>query len=344
MRTLLLVSFALAAGAGCAQHDVADDGDDTGSGSGSEQPPPPREVDATGTYRIHSTFDIATPMPGVVGTVVNSVIAATDDQNDPMQWVLDEIIAQLPDGTFKDILVASEPFVAPLLNDQVHDLAPELVDTFVRIGHDVADISKHFGLEEQLAVSKPDQTYAGVMTADGFHLNVEGSAMDFPFAAYNLDNVIAPAVAIGLDGTGRFTIGEHHIPLPYGKIIRIALDAGIIPAIDPNAHDLGTLLTDLVDCQAVGQSIADALSFGSQAFWAGACTVGLQAGAQLIYDQINGIDASLLDFDVTGDSHAVDTNGDYELDKIDPGLWTGSLSYAGTSAPLATATFTGTRL
>src|SRR5262249_55754157 len=153
--------------------------------------------------------------------------------------------------------------------------------------------------------------------------------------------VVAPNVTVVLDATNRFSIGRHELPIAYGKLIRVALDAAIIPAIDPTAHDLGELLTHLVGCNAVGQSVADALGFGGAALGAGACTVGLQAGAQAIYAQL-AIDASALDFELSGVSTASIQN--YKVQSLVDGVWTGMLTYQTTPAPLGTATFTGTRL
>ncbi len=65
---------------------------------------------------------------------------------------------------------------------------------------------------------------------------------------------------------------------------------------------------------------------------------------QTISDKIAAIDSSALEFDLTGTAKAVDTNHDYQADALQTGKWTGTLSYAGTPAPLATATFTGARM
>jgi hypothetical protein len=152
-----------------------------------------------------------------------------------------------------------------------------------------------------------------------------------------------------LDATGKLTIGEHKLPVSYGKVLRMGLDAVIIPAVDPNATNLGELLADHIDCAAVGQSIYDALvdqfGFGgSPSTWQSACTAGLNYGAQTIYNKISDIDASALEFDLTGTAKAVDTNHDSKADALQTGKWTGTLSYSGTPAPLATATFTGSRM
>ena len=132
------------------------------------------------------------------------------------------------------------------------------------------------------------------------------------------------------------------------EVLRIGLDTVIIPAVSPTATNLQTLLADLVDCQAVGSAINDALvdqfGFGGGAgTWATACTAGLVFGSQAVYSKIDGIDSSALEFGLVGVAKAVDTNGDSKADKLQTGKWTGTLSYANTPAPLSTATFIGAR-
>ena len=162
-------------------------------------------------------------------------------------------------------------------------------------------------------------------------------------------NITANGVGVQLDATGKLTVGEHKLPVSYGKVLRMGLDAVIIPNIDPYATNLQELLANHIDCSAVGQAINDALTqefgFGGGAgTWTSACTAGLNFGSQQIYNQIAGIDASALEFDLTGTAKAVDTNSDHKADALQTVKWTGTLSYSGSPAPLAAATFTGTRM
>ncbi len=334
-----------AALAGCA----TDKGDDVGPGGGgtggdpTPPPPPPEPLDGTGTYRIHSTFDIAENMPGAVGSAVNGLIDATDDPDDPMKWVLDQAIASMSPGTLKDLLVAAEPVLAPTLNDQLTSLAPGFVDTLDTVGQDLADIAKHFGLSEKLVVVQNDQTYQGTMTADGVELQVAGQPYNLKFADHQMDDIVADGLAVSVDATNTFTIGRHTLPISYGKVLVLALDAAVIPAIDSNASNLGELLNDMVDCQAVGQQMADAIGIGGQALWAGACISGLDLAADQMYAQLEGIDSSALEFVLDGKATAVDTNADRKVDRLDNGTWLGTLGYGGTDAPLGPATFVGAR-
>jgi len=338
--TALSLAFALAL-VGCG--DNLTDGNDPNNPGDPSNPDGDRSVDAAGTYRLHSKFDIATNMPGTAGSFVNGLIAATDDPDDPMSWLLDQMIGSMQPGSFKTFLQNAKPFVAGYLNDQLTNLAPDLVGTVTDIGHRMSDLTKNFGVEEQLSIITSDQQYVGQIIVDGVRFKVDGSFVDAPFAAHDLDDVIADGVHIAYEN-GRINVGDHTLPLPYGKLVRIGLDVAIIPAIDPTATGLADLLDNVVDCQGVGQGVANALGVGNAAFWKSVCLAGLARAANLVYDQLVAAD-SALDFHINGTARASDSDGDYKLDKLSFGEWAGMLSYDGTAAPLAQpATFDGERL
>src|SRR5262249_12820146 len=109
------------------------------------------------------------------------------------------------------------------------------------------------------------------------------------------------------------------------------------------ARSLTDLLAHKVDCQAIGNAIGDAIGFGASSFRS-ACTSGLNAGANLVYQKIDAIDATALEFGLNGSARATDTNNDRRIDAIQTGTWSGTLAYGGTPAPLAPATFFGERI
>jgi hypothetical protein len=342
MRTsrLILTSFALAALVGCADNTTA--GDDDGDGF-HPPPPPPRTIDPTGAYRVHSTYDLAASMPGGAGTFVNGLIDATNDPDDPMLWVLDRMISTLPDGTAKDILNGAKPFVAPFLNQKLTELAPNLVNTITTVGHRMADLTKDFGLSEKLDVlTSTDQTYLAQIFVDGVRFKVDTNYVDVAFIDHDMDDVVVSGVPVTY-GNMRLGLGDHAVPLQYGKIVRLGLDVAIIPAIDPAAHNLTEMLDHVVDCTGVGANVAQQLGFGSAAFWKSVCLAGLQQAADAVYNQIAAADSSL-DIHRTGSARAADTNDDYKLDKLTFGEWSGKMSYSGADAPIVQpATFEGSR-
>ena len=52
---------------------------------------------------------------------------ATDGPDDPSHYLLDQMIATLPDGTIKTIAGDAVPYVAAYLNAQITAVAPNLV-------------------------------------------------------------------------------------------------------------------------------------------------------------------------------------------------------------------------
>jgi hypothetical protein len=331
---------------GCADSTRAGD-DDTGgdgSGSGSQEPQPDPQMDAQGTYRINSTFDIVTNMPGGTGSFINGLIDATDDPDDPMSWLVDQMLAQMDDGTLKDLLVGVKPFVIDYLNDKVIDLAPNLVGTIDELGDRMNELLKEFGVNEKLLVNLVDQTFIGQITADGVRFKIAGATTDLLFAQHDIDDVVVPDILITLSMQSKLGIGEHTLSLPYGKIVRLGLDAAVIPMIDPTATSLAGLLDNVVDCSAVGQQVSNALGFGAPALFAGACLAGLDAAADAVYEQIAASDTKL-DFHLVGSARGIDLDNDFKLDELSSGTWTGSMHYSGTPAPLGMpASFVGKRM
>lgn len=340
--TLLLALGASVAG--CATNTTGDDdnpGDpgDPGDGDGSDTDPVP--LTAEGTYSIVSEFDIAANMPGTAGQVVNQIIDATDSPDDPTHWILDQLIAQLPDGSIKNNLQGAVPFVAGYLNDRLLEVAPDFVVTLRDLGNKFGQLARNFGTLDKLEIGANGQA---VKTVTGVHFEVDNLELDYAFADYGIMDVSVPGVSISLDQTGRLAIGEHQVPLAYGKVLRIALDEMVIPLINPSAVTLEDLLKDVVNCKAVGKYVYEAIDIGSASTFESACLTGLAAGSNAIYTQLGKVDAVALEFGLTGVAKGVDKNRDGKLDQIQTGAWSGTLSYSGTSAPLARGTFAGVRM
>jgi hypothetical protein len=342
--TRLAFIVATAAAAACGPGSSGMGGDD-GPGGGDDQPPT-KPLDATGTYTVHSTFDLATNMPGTAGTVVNSIIDATDDVDDPTRWIVDQILNQLPSGAVKDGLKFAEALGVGALNDELLKITPDFVSTMILVGQDFGNLAKHVGLHETFTLTQSQATgsYLAAHTVTGLHYELGNQHGDLLFANYQLPDVVADSVPVTMDATGQLTIAAHDIPLTYGKLLRLGLDAAIIPLIDSSAHNLNDLLARQIDCKAVGNAIASAIGFPSAAgTLTSACSAGLTAGANLVYTKISAIDGTALKFSINGSARAVDRNNDRQIDQIQTGTWAGTLAYGATPTPLIPATFFGER-
>src|SRR5438477_9174888 len=100
------------------------------------------ELALGGTYNVQSTVDLAQNVPGPAGQVVNLLIDATDDASDPTNWLLDQVIAKMPDGPLKSLLQTVEPSLASWLNSQLLAIAPGFVSGIVQAGDAFGDISQ----------------------------------------------------------------------------------------------------------------------------------------------------------------------------------------------------------
>ncbi|HEX7843823.1 MAG TPA: hypothetical protein VF469_40390 [Kofleriaceae bacterium] len=343
----LTLALALTFGAiatGCGASDPSAMGDD-GGGSGGGGDAQPRALDATGTYTMHSTFDLATNMPGTAGTVVNTIISATDDPDDPTRWIVDQIIAKLPDGALKTALSTGKNFVVGFLNDKLLDIAPDFVGTMVQVGNDFGDIARHFGLNETLDLTRSGDGYTAVHSVVGVHYKLDNQEGDFTFANYQVANVVVQNVGVTMDRTGQMMIAAHKLPLAYGQVLRLGLDAAIIPMIDSSAHNLNDLFAHKIDCTQVGTAVANALDLGFAAgTFKSACIAGLSSGANFVYAKIAAIDGNALQFSLNGTARGVDRNNDRKVDVIQTGTWSGTLAYGTTPTQLLPATFDGARM
>ncbi len=345
-RLALAATLALCATAACGPGGSGMGGDDGGGGGSGSDQPPAKPLDATGTYTVHSTFDLATNMPGTAGAVVNTIIDATDDADDPSRWIVDQILNQLPSGPVKTVLQGAEAIGVGALNDELLSIAPDFVTTMVQVGQDFGDLAKHVGLHETLTLTASGTagSYVATHAVTGLHYELGNQKGDLLFANYQLPNVQVDTVAVTMDATGQLTIAAHDLPISYGKLLRLGLDAAIIPLIDSSAHNLNDLLAHQVDCKAVGNAIASAIGFSSAAgTLAAACSAGLAAGSDLVYSKINAIDGTALKFSINGSARAVDRNNDRQIDQIQTGTWAGTLAYGATPTPLVPATFFGER-
>ncbi|HEX8109622.1 MAG TPA: hypothetical protein VF516_17950 [Kofleriaceae bacterium] len=342
-RLALVATLALSATTACGPGSSGMGGDD-GGGGGDDQPPT-KPLDPTGTYAVHSTFDLATNMPGTAGAVVNTIIDATNDVDDPTRWIVDQILGQLPSGTVKTLLQGAEAIGVGALNDELKKVTPDFVSTMLQVGQDFGDLAKHVGLKETLTLTQSQAagSYSATHAVVGLHYELGNQKADLLFANYQLPNVQVDT-AVTMDATGQLTIAAHDLPLTYGKLLRLGLDAAIIPMIDSSAHNLNDLLAHQIDCKAVGNAIASAIDFSSAAgTLASACSAGLSAGASVVYNKITAIDGTALKFSINGSARAVDRNNDRQIDQIQTGTWAGTLAYGTTPTPLIPATFFGER-
>lgn len=339
-------AFALALTAtavGCA----TDDSDLDQPGSGDEQDPDdgPAATTADGVYTLHNKFDLATNLPGRVGTVVNTIIAATDDSNDPVLFIYDQVIAGLPEGAIKNALRGAGPLVTGYLNERLLDIAPDFAVRMLTLANQFGDMAKNFGTVSRLEVVQGPDGYVSKHITTGVEFKVKSGAqlleLELPFADYGMSDIRVENVPVALETSGKLVIRSHAVALSFGRVLRLGVDEMLIPLIDDESANLSQLFRALIDCHQVGLAVYDALGLGSVGAFEAACTAGLTTGANFVYQKIAEIDANALELTLEGSAKAIDRNRDGKMDDLQRGAWTGTVKYGASPAPLGTATFTG---
>ena len=288
-----------------------------------------------GRFTIASTFDVA--VPPAAGPVIDGLTAATDGPDDPTRYLIDRMIATLPDGTVKTIAVQAAPLVAAYLNSRLTDIAPGFVAGIGAIAGGLSHIAGRFSTIETLVI---DRDGAAIRTISGARFDGAAATVTVSFAEAGLADITV-GTHVALDATGHLTIGDHAYAVPYGAVLRLGLDRAIIPGVEPTARDLATALGLLVDCDRLGMLVADRIGFGSPALYHTACRTAMTAIASELYARIAAIDDTPLALEVTGAADGVDLDGDGTMDALRAGTWSGSLQAGSARTPIAAASFTG---
>jgi hypothetical protein len=301
-------------------------------------PPSTVPTSPAGRFTVASTFDL--PVPPAAAPVIAALTAATDGPDDPTRFLVDQMIATLPDGTVKTIASRAAPYVAAYLNERLVDIAPRFVTGIAALSSGLARIASHIGTIETLEI---DGRGAAIRTITAARFDVGTTPAIVGFADGGLADIVV-GTHVALDATGHVTIDDHAHGVPYGALLRLGLDRAVIAGVEPTARDLATALGALVDCTALGALAADRIGLGSAALYRTACRAAMTATASELYARIAAIDDAPVALELTGTADGVDLDGDGAMDELRAGRWSGALSAAASREPIAAASFTGAKL
>lgn len=294
--------------------------------------PPPTTIprDPAGGFVVSTTLDVAPPASAAL------VIAALDRAaSQPSKFILEKMIATLPDGATKTVATVALPFVAPYLDVRLAEFAPRFVPGVRAIATGFARIAGHANL---LEVWKIDAGGAAIRTVAGVQFDV-GASRPIAFADIGVSDVSA-ATKVELDVAGKLTFAHHPIAIRYGAMVRAGLDIAVVPTAEPTAHDVAQALAAMVDCTRLGQLAADKVGLGSPLVYRSACVAAMVAVAAELDDHVVAIDIAPMVLTLTGTAIGVDVDHDGTMNAIKAGHWTGAATHAGATQPVA-ATFAG---
>jgi hypothetical protein len=309
-------------------------------------PATPLPFKVEGTYRLESTFDMVSGIPGDVGEVVRAVIDMTDDPTDPTSWLLGldpdvrNAIPRALDAVLNELLKEATTFT-------INGTRVSAVAKFQEFGSAFGEVAKKFGLLSKLEITKrTDGSYVGKHTVDGVFFRINGRRIDRTFAALNMTNIVVENIPLVLSGEERISIGEHNLQLGYAAMIVAAVENVVIPIITPRATTLREMLEELIDCTMVGGAIYDELGWPSVSFYDSLCRTAIAAGASILTGKLAEIEGVGSEFKIQGTVRLVDNNADRTIDALIGGEWTGRLFFGNEATTLAQGSqkFTGQRM
>lgn len=281
----------------------------------------PMPLDPAGTFALRSTYSLVGP-PAPAVAMLDELASATDGVDDPSRYLIDKLVARLPEGRTQLVAAAVAPYLAAYVQHRVDSFAPGLVPGVRAMTAGLNAIARRFGTTEELVIDRPS---IDARASRGRHVYV-GAWFDgivVPFAPLGLADPTA-ATEVVLSGD-QLTFASHGIELDYGAMLRLGFDCVVIPRVIDGAHDLDEALHALVDCNKLGMHVADYLGIGSPELYAGACSVALTRLAAEIYERLAAPPVRLT---ISGSARAVDLNGDGPVDVIADGRWSGTFGDA----------------
>lgn len=306
---------------------------------GMPPPPPPVGINALGLYELNSVFNLQKAF----GEEISTIIEMTDDGNDPGAFFVDMVIANT-DGLVQDILEATRDIAIAYLNERLHEQAPDMVDSLLNFGNDLGELTRNFGVTSELAISasQEESGLKGRHEVTGMVFRLDGQGIDVPFASHNMPNIVVQNVGVTVDANMRLYLAPHTIDMPTGRVVRLMVDEVLAGRAVDGADNLQEVMLGLVNCDAIGESLAENPGVFDATTYAVACQAGLVSLADKIYEQLNGwSDAGR--FIIRGDAFGTDANQDRTVDSFINGRWNGTVDM-GSPTQLEGASFNALRV
>jgi hypothetical protein len=283
-----------------------------------------------GIFRVTSQYELAR-MPEGASALLAELADATDSPDDPGRYLVERMIAAIADPQTRAFAQALEPLLAATVEAELDSIAPKLVPALVALSHGLERDARLLSTRELWFVQLGGALGRAV-------IGVTFDGVDIAFVEAGIPDLTANS-HVTLGAHGELAIADHALAVPYGALLRLALDRALIPHVVPGATNLAQALVALVDCDRLGARVSTAVGFGSPAVYAAACRIGLTELADRWYGHLAAIDGKPSMLHSAGTAHGLDHDGDGAMDEITAGAWTGSVD----GAQLGPATFQGVK-
>lgn len=309
---------------------------------------PPTSTNVVGKYSLASTFDLDQGMPGKVGDITRAFLTITDGPDAPARGLWELVIASLDSQGMRDAAMQARDLTVAKLNERLEALAPELIPVLLDLGEGIQSMTTDFRTVSELDIRAVPQGQGvppkliGKHKFTGVAFDLGGEEQTLAFRDLNVPEVTVDQVPVNFSGI-KITLGQHRAPMPAGVVLRAAIDRVLLPATLPGAANLGEAFEELIDCQDVGNLLADTTGYGYADAFAEGCHFALIELGELVYERLLEMDASSMVLQLTGDVRGRDDNKDGRLDALTTGKWYGKLDLSG-ELGAAPGTFTGKRM
>jgi len=277
------------------------------------------DMSPAGDFSLHSSFVLATP-PAT--EVLAELSAATDNVDDPARYIVDRLVARLPEGHTRQYAEAIAPYFAAYLQTKLDVIAPRFSDGIRDLVDGADRIAHRFELSEHITISSD-----GTARREIEGLRWGPNAVDFSGIA----PVITTASLLSVEGEPnerQLVLASHTLRIPFGSLLRVGFDNTVIPSVVPRTYSLPNAFARLVDCPRLGQIAADWMGIGTPEFYASACTTAMTALAARIYAKIDALDEQPFTIELSGVARAFDLDANGAMDRIDEGRWIGTFGTA----------------
>lgn len=304
-------------------------------------------LSSEGRWELQNHFDVSEALPDSVDRLFDAMDEMSDDENDPATFILDMIRDQIDNDGLRLAFDAARIYfnLDEDLNQQILDVAPDFAIDALHAGGDLGRALNDLQIDSDLRLGQPDEF--GVITADhqliDLVLTLDGVTNRFSLANdVHVQGTTAQNVLITVVDEHELQIEQHEFRVGLGTLVLFALNNMVLPRFDGSPESISDLLTNVVDCESVGDWLAETVDMGSSSTWEDICGFGLAAASLYAEQQLLTLNDGYDTLTLEGTAEIKDPNGDLGFDRIDEGVWTSTWSGSSGSVQFP-GTFEGNR-
>ncbi len=304
-------------------------------------------LSSEGRWELENHFDAGEALPDNVANIFEALAEMSDDPNDPATFLLDTIRDQIDNDGLRLAFDAARIYfdLDEDLNQQILDVAPDFAIDALQAGGDLGRALADLQIDSDLRLGQPDEF--GVINADhqliDLVLSLDGVTNRFSMANdVGVQATTARNVLITVVDEHELQIERHEFRVGLGTIVLFALNNMVLPRFSGSPESISELLENVVDCDSVGDWLADTVDMGSPSTWEDICGFGLAAASLYAEQQLLTLNDGYDTLTLEGTAEIKDPNGDLGFDRIDEGVWTSTWSGASGSVQFPGA-FEGNR-